>query len=112
LSGEGTEKLRRQLALANDLLLYTRQRLQARDDGIDPLSEPLQLLHAVHRHGKPPARAHPHSCPSCAMSLQPAIRSISWSALLPIPVYESCWMFFSPFPLWGRMECHLPVCES
>jgi superfamily II DNA or RNA helicase/HKD family nuclease len=55
LSGEGTEKLQRQLALANDLLLYTRQRLQARDDGIDPLSEPLQLLHAVHRHGKPSA---------------------------------------------------------
>lgn len=55
LSGEGTEKLRRQLALANDLLLYTRQRLQAREDGIDPLSEPLQLLHAVHRHGTPSA---------------------------------------------------------
>lgn len=54
LSGEGAEKLQRQLALVNDLLRFTRQRLQRCDEEIDPLSAPLQLLHAVHRHGTPP----------------------------------------------------------
>lgn len=55
LKGEGPEKLRGQLELANALLLHTRQHVKARGDGIDPLSEPLQLLHAVHRHSSPPA---------------------------------------------------------
>jgi superfamily II DNA or RNA helicase len=54
LNGDGAEKLRSQLELANSLLVHARQRLEARGDDIDPLSAPLQLLHAVHRHTPPP----------------------------------------------------------
>ncbi|MCK0509472.1 DUF3427 domain-containing protein [Aromatoleum anaerobium] len=53
LSGEGPEKLQRQLELANSLLVHARQRLEASGGVIDPLSAPLQLLHAVHRHSPP-----------------------------------------------------------
>lgn len=55
LNGEGPEKLRRQLELANALLVHARQHLAAHSDGIDPLSAPLQLLHAIHRHSPPQA---------------------------------------------------------
>lgn len=53
LNGDGSEKLRRQLELTNALLLHARRYLEAGDGAIDPLSAPLQLLHAVHRNSPP-----------------------------------------------------------
>jgi superfamily II DNA or RNA helicase len=50
LNGDGPEKLRRQLELANALLVHARQHFAAHSGEIDPLSAPLQLLHAIHRH--------------------------------------------------------------
>jgi HKD family nuclease len=56
LQGDGTEKLQRQLELANALLVNARQRLAPPAAEIDPLAAPLQLLQAVHRHSSPPAQ--------------------------------------------------------
>ena len=50
MHGEGEERLRQQLALANALLLHARERQSAHAKGVDPISAPPQLLHAIHRH--------------------------------------------------------------
>lgn len=55
IDGEGTEKLQRQLELVNSILIGMRQRLGRRDNQTDALSNPLQVLHAIHRHSPPPA---------------------------------------------------------
>lgn len=54
IQGDGPEKLRQQLELANALLVNLRQRLSAPAADVDPLAAPLQLLQAVHRHSSPP----------------------------------------------------------
>lgn len=53
LKGDGPDKLRRQLELANSLLVHARQHLKASGCEVDPLSAPLQLLHAIHRNSSP-----------------------------------------------------------
>lgn len=55
IQGDGPEKLRQQLELANALLVNARLRLAAPAADVDPLAAPLQLLQAVHRHSPPPA---------------------------------------------------------
>ena len=55
LGGEGHDKLQRQLELVNSVLKDVRHRVGKAGDQIDPLLEPLQLLHAVHRHSASPA---------------------------------------------------------
>lgn len=52
IDGEGTEKLQRQLELINSILIGVRQRLAI--TSTDALRNPLQLLHAIHRHSPPP----------------------------------------------------------
>lgn len=54
LQGDGADKLQRQLELANALLVNARQRLVPPAAEIDPLTAPLQLLQAVHRHTPAP----------------------------------------------------------
>lgn len=54
LSGEGHDKLQRQLDLVNSILIDVRHRLGNADNQIDILSAPLQLLSAIHRHSPPP----------------------------------------------------------
>lgn len=54
LPGDGQEKIQRQLALANAVLLHARQHLDGHDSRGDALVEPLQLLQAVHRHSSAP----------------------------------------------------------
>lgn len=54
LGGEGPEKLQQQLGLVNSILTDARQRLGKAGSQIDALSDPLQLLHAIHRHSPPP----------------------------------------------------------
>lgn len=53
LTGEGPEKLQRQLELANALLLHARQRTEKHGNKLDLLSVPVQRLQAVHRHSPP-----------------------------------------------------------
>src|SRR5438128_389502 len=52
LEGDGVPKAKRQIALVNTLLRHLRQ--QTQQDDVDPLVEPPQILHAVHRTGVPP----------------------------------------------------------
>jgi superfamily II DNA or RNA helicase len=49
LQGEGPQKALRQLELVNALLRHARQQLGVGDGDIDPLSAPLESLHAIHR---------------------------------------------------------------
>jgi superfamily II DNA or RNA helicase len=51
LDGDAAEKAKRQLALANDLLVHLRTRAPAA--AVDPLVDPPQVLHAVHSGGSP-----------------------------------------------------------
>lgn len=55
LDGEGSEKLQRQLEFVNSILIGMRQRLGKTGNQTDALSNPPQLLHAIHRHSPPPA---------------------------------------------------------
>ena len=54
LSGDGPEKLQRQLELVNAILIDIRQRLGGNGDRIDAIADPLQLLQAIHAHSHAP----------------------------------------------------------
>jgi superfamily II DNA or RNA helicase/HKD family nuclease len=54
IDGEGTEKLQRQLELVNSILIGMRQRLGATSKQTDTVTNPPQLLQAIHRHSPPP----------------------------------------------------------
>ncbi len=55
IDGEGQEKLQRQLALVNSILIGSRQRLGKVGNQADALLSPPQLLHAIHRHSQSPS---------------------------------------------------------
>ncbi len=55
LDGDGQEKLQRQLDLVNSILINARQRIGTAVNQAEVLFNPLQLLHAIHRHTQPPA---------------------------------------------------------
>ncbi|MGB7989209.1 MAG: DUF3427 domain-containing protein [Candidatus Methylophosphatis roskildensis] len=54
LSGDGQEKLQRQLELVNAILIDIRQRFGGNGDRIDAIANPLQLLQAIHAHSHAP----------------------------------------------------------
>lgn len=54
ISGEGPEKLQRQLELVNSILIDVRHRLAKAGNRVDVLPAPLQLLHAIHRRSSTP----------------------------------------------------------
>jgi superfamily II DNA or RNA helicase/HKD family nuclease len=54
LDGGGVEKLQRQLELVNSILIGIRQQLGKASNQTDVLSNPVQLLHAIHRYSPPP----------------------------------------------------------
>lgn len=53
LSGDGPEKLHRQLELVNSILIDVRRRLGKSGDQFASIAAPLQLLHSLHRHSSP-----------------------------------------------------------
>jgi len=56
LSGDGQEKVQRQLDLVNSILKDLRRRLGSAGNQVDTILAPPQLLHAIHRHAPPLAR--------------------------------------------------------
>ena len=55
ISGDGKEKIERQLELVNDILVETRRRLGQAADTAEKVATPIQLLQSVHRHTPTPA---------------------------------------------------------
>ena len=55
ISGDGKEKIERQLELVNDILVETRRRLGQAADTAEKVATPIQLLQSVHRHTSAPA---------------------------------------------------------
>jgi superfamily II DNA or RNA helicase len=54
LSGAGTEKTKRQIALINTILVHTRQQAGGAGAALDAMTEPPQILRAVHSLGTAP----------------------------------------------------------
>ena len=55
IEGDGQEKLQRQLDLVNSILINARQRIGTAVNQAEVLSNPLQLLQAIHRYTQPPS---------------------------------------------------------
>lgn len=105
LSGDEPEKLKRQLELVDTILIDIRQRVGRREDEIDSISSPLQLLHAIHPRSPSPVlpdtglalpwlftagKGSPSLLTELRRELAACDRWTSWLASLPIQASANC----------------------